>query len=59
MTLQIRLSYIFIHPGEVYERTSWMNALYSWDRDSLVGPYDAEAMKRSALKRGKNFVRRD
>jgi len=34
-----------------------MNALYSWERDSLGGPHDAEAMKRSALKRGKNFPR--
>jgi len=31
-----------------------MNALYS-----LEGPHDAEAMERNALKRGKNFVRRD
>jgi len=47
------------HPGEVYERTGWMNALYSWERDSLEGLHDAEAMERSALKREKNFVRRD
>jgi len=36
-----------------------MIALYSCERDSLEGPYDAEAMKRSALNRGKKFVRRD
>jgi len=36
-----------------------MNALYSWERDSLEGPHDAEAMEQSALKWGKNFVRRD
>jgi len=36
-----------------------MNALYSCERDSLEGPHDAEAMERSALKQGKNFVQRD
>jgi len=36
-----------------------MNALYSWKRDSLKGPHDAEVIERSTLKRGKNFVRRD
>jgi len=47
------------HSGEAYERTGRMNALYSWERDSLEGPHDAEAMERSALKREKNFVQRD
>jgi len=47
------------HPGEECERTGRINALYSWERDFLEGPHDAEAMERSALKRGKNFVRRD
>jgi len=47
------------HPGEAYERTGRMNVLYSWERDSLEGPHDAEAMERRALKRGKNFVWRD
>jgi len=45
-----------------YERTGWMTALYSWERDSLEGPHDAEAMERSALKQlkqGKNFVQKD
>jgi len=32
-----------------------MNALYSWEKDSLEGPHDAEAMERSALKRGKTL----
>jgi len=32
------------HPGEAYEKTGRMNALYSWERDSLEGPYDAEAI---------------
>jgi len=36
-----------------------MNTLYSWERDSLEGRHDAEAMERSALKRGKNFLQRD
>jgi len=36
-----------------------MNAFYIWERDSLEGPHDAEAMERSALKRGKNFVWKD
>jgi len=36
-----------------------MSALYSWERDSLEGPNDAEAMEWSALKRRKNFVWRD
>jgi len=45
--------------GEAYERTDRMKAQYGWERDSLVRPHDAEAMERSALKRGKNFVRRD
>jgi len=36
-----------------------VDALYSWERDSLEGPHDAEAMEWSALKRGKNFVRKD
>jgi len=35
-----------------------MNALYSWERDFLERPNDAESMERNALKRGKNFVRR-
>jgi len=35
-----------------------MNALYSWERDSLEGPHDAEAMERCALKLRKNFVRK-
>jgi len=43
------------HPGEAYERTGWMNALYSWERDSLERPHDADAMEQSALKRGKNY----
>jgi len=47
------------HPGKEYERTGRMNALYIWERDSLERPHDAEAMERSALKQGKNFVRRD
>jgi len=34
-----------------------MKTLYSWKRDSVEGPHDAEAMERSALKRGKNFLR--
>jgi len=34
-----------------------MKALYSWERDSLEGPYDAEAMEQSALKRGKTLCR--
>jgi len=45
------------HPEEAYERTGPMNALYSWERDSLEGPHDA--MERSALKWRKNFVWRD
>jgi len=36
-----------------------MNALYSWERESLVGPHDAKAMEWSALKREKNFAWRD
>jgi len=36
-----------------------MKALYSREKDSLERLYDADAMKRSALKRGNNFVRRD
>jgi len=36
-----------------------MNDFYSSERDSLEGPHDAEAIERSALKRRKNFVRRD
>jgi len=36
------------HPGEAYERTGRMNALYSWERDSLEGPHNAEAIERSA-----------
>jgi len=32
-----------------------MNALYSWERDSLEGSHDAEAMEWSALKRGKKI----
>jgi len=32
-----------------------MKALYSWERDSLEEPHDAEAMERSVLKQGKNF----
>jgi len=32
-----------------------MNALYSWEREFLEGPHDAEAMKWSALKQGKNL----
>jgi len=31
-------------PGEAYEKTGRMNALYGWQRDSLEGPHDAEAM---------------
>jgi len=31
-----------------------MNVLYSWERDSLEGTHDAEAMERSTLKRKKN-----
>jgi len=46
-------------PGEAYERTRRMNALYSLERDSLERPHDAEAMERSAVNPGKNFVRRD
>jgi len=42
------------HP-EAYERTSRMKALYSWERDSLERLYVAEAMERSALKRGKTL----
>jgi len=42
-----------------------MKALYSWERDSLKEPHDAEAMEphdteameRSVLKRENNFVR--
>jgi len=45
--------------GEAYERTGRMKALYSWERNSLKRPHDAEAMERSALKREKNFVRKD
>jgi len=30
--------------------------LYGWERDSLEGPHDAEAIERSAVKREKNFV---
>jgi len=36
-----------------------MSALYCRERDSLEGPHDSEAMERSALKQGKNFVRKD
>jgi len=36
-----------------------MKALYSWERVSLEGPHDAEAMEQSALKSGNNFVRRE
>jgi len=36
-----------------------MNALYSWERDSLEVHHNAEAVERSALKRGKNLVWRD
>jgi len=43
----------------MYERTSRMNTLYSWEMDSLEGPHDVKATEQSALKRGKNFVRRD
>jgi len=45
--------------GYLHLRTGRMNALYSWERDSLEGHHDAEAMERSALKRGKNFVQKD
>jgi len=44
---------------KTYKRTGSMNVLYSWERDSLEGPYEAEAMEWSALIRGKNFVRRE
>jgi len=36
-----------------------MKALYSWKRDSLEGLHEAEAMERSALKRGKKFIRKE
>jgi len=35
-----------------------MKDLYSWEMDPLKEPYEAEPMERSALKRGKYFVRR-
>jgi len=39
---------------EAYERTDRMNAFYIWERDSFRDP-----MMQSALKQGKNFVRRE
>jgi len=36
-----------------------MNALYSWERGFFERPHDVEEMERSALKRRKNFARRD
>jgi len=33
-----------------------MNALYSWERDTLEGPHDAQAGA-EGFKAGKNFVR--
>jgi len=38
------------------ERTGRMKALYGWERNSLEGFHEVEAMERSALKRRKNFV---
>jgi len=36
------------HSGEAYERPGRMTNLYSWERKSLEGPHDAEAMEQSA-----------
>jgi len=42
---------------EMYERTGRIKALNSWERNSLEGLYEAEAMERSVLKREENFMR--
>jgi len=45
----------------VYKKIGRMKALYSCARDSMQGPYEIETMEmvRSALKLGRNFVRKE
>jgi len=54
----IKLSRKGNNSEKAYERTNRMIASYSWERVFLEGLHDAEAMERSALKWGKNFLRR-